>query len=66
MNAILLFVTALWAPCLASAGQCTGAEKLLQSVSSALASEALDKAEQILDSRQDIPLPHTGGAERYW
>jgi len=30
-------------------------------VSSALASEALDKAEQILDSRQDIPLPHTGG-----
>jgi len=50
MNAILLFVTALWAPCLASAGQCTGAEKLFQSVSSALASEALDKAEQILDS----------------
>src|ERR1700675_3852970 len=50
MKAILLLVTALWAPCLASAGQCTGAEQQLQSISSALAREALDKAEQILDS----------------
>ena len=50
MKAILLFVAALWAPCLASAGQCTGAEQQLQSISSALAREALDKAEQILDS----------------
>src|SRR5260370_31743615 len=50
MKAILLFVAALWAPCLASAGQCTGAKQQLQSISSALAREALDKAEQILDS----------------
>jgi len=50
MKAILLFVAALWAPCWASAGECTGAENLLQSVSSALAGEALDKAEHILDS----------------
>ena len=50
MKAILLFAATLWAPCLASAGQCTGAEQQLQSISSALAREALDKAEQILDS----------------
>jgi tetratricopeptide (TPR) repeat protein len=50
MKAILLLITALWAPCLAAAEECTGAENLLQSVSSALASEALDKAEHILDS----------------
>jgi tetratricopeptide (TPR) repeat protein len=50
MKAILLLVTALWAPCLASAEECTGADNLLQSVSSALASEALEKAENILDS----------------
>jgi len=50
MKAILLFVTALCAPCLASAGECTGAENLLQSISSALANEAVDKAEHILDS----------------
>src|SRR5947207_14156920 len=50
MKAILLFAATLWAPCLASAGQCTGADQQLQSISSALAREALDKAEQILDS----------------
>jgi tetratricopeptide (TPR) repeat protein len=50
MKAILLLISALWAPCLAAAEECTGAENLLQSVSSALASEALDKAEHILDS----------------
>jgi len=31
-------------------GQCTGAEEQLQSISSALAREMLDKAERILDS----------------
>ena len=50
MKAILVLVTALWAPWPTSAGQCAGAEQQLQSVSSTLASEALDKAEQILDS----------------
>src|ERR1700687_1668632 len=50
MKAILVLVTALWAPWPTSAGQCAGAEQQLQSISSALAREALDKAEQILDS----------------
>lgn len=50
MKAILLLITALWAPFLAPAEECTGADNLLQSVSSALASESLDKAEHILDS----------------
>ncbi len=50
MKAILVLVTALWAPWPTSAGQCAGAEQQLQSISSALAHEALDKAEQILDS----------------
>jgi len=50
MKAILVLVTALWAPWPTSAGQCAGAERQLQSLSSALAREALDKAEQILDS----------------
>ncbi len=50
MKAILVLVTALWAPWPTSAGQCAGAEQQLQSISSALAHEALDKAEQTLDS----------------
>jgi len=50
MKAILVLVTVLWGPWPTSAGQCAGAEQQLQSISSALAREALDKAEQILDS----------------
>src|SRR6267143_475885 len=50
MKAILVLVTALWAPWPTSSGQCAGAEQQLQSISSALAHEALDKAEQTLDS----------------
>src|SRR6266404_3026431 len=50
MKAILVLVTALWAAWPTSAGQCAGVEQQLQSISSALAREALDEAEQILDS----------------
>jgi tetratricopeptide (TPR) repeat protein len=48
--AILLFLAAIWAPWPAAAGQCAEAEKQLQTVSRALESEALDKAEQALES----------------
>lgn len=48
--ALLLLILAACAPCPASAEPCTGSETQLLSVSKALASETLDKADQLLVS----------------
>src|ERR1700687_3755953 len=61
MKAILVLVTALWAPWPTSAGQCAGAEQQLQSISSALAREALEQSyphcpETLLDRARLLAL----------